>query len=378
MNNGSSHPSLVEFYRLHAISPVHQNIDDLAVHFSRRDSLYRLLGIPPALLAGRDVIEFGPGSGHNALFTAAQRPANYTLVDGNPRGVEETRALLDLHGLGGANVEVALSDFETYQSERAFDLVLAEGCLNFQRDPCALLRRVASFTRPGGILVVTAVTPVSIVPELVRRLIRNSVVAPDAPPAVQLPILRPLFAAHLAALPGATRPLDDWLLDQIVKPIWDTETLTLPDILNALGDGFEVYGGSPRFLTDFRWYKRLDGQERDFNSLALTCYRRRLATLLDHRFEPPPLAAGAALENACQALWDCVRAVEGPQRRPADSATQSLADIAALISNILPEAAAAIREGADVLLRRCDPLHLAHLPAFWGRGQQYVSLMRRS
>ena len=337
-----------------------------------------MLGIPPALLAGRDVIEFGPGSGHNALFTAALAPACYTLVDGNPRGVGETRALLNRHGLGGANVEVVQGDFETYRNERAFDLVLAEGCLNFQRDPCALLRRIASFTRPGGVLVVTAVTPVSIVPELIRRLIRDSVVAPDAPPAVQLPILRPLFAAHLAALPGATRSLDDWLLDQIVKPIWDTETLALPDILDALGDEFEAYGGSPHFLTDFRWYKRLDGPERDFNSLALTCYRRQLATLLDHRFEPPSFAMGAALENACQALWDCLRAVEGPSRRPIDVAAQCLMDIAALAFDTLPETAAAISEGVDVLLRRRDPLRLAHLPAFWGRGQQYVSLIRRS
>mgnify|MGYP006176012067 CR=1 FL=1 len=48
----------------------------------RRDSLYRVLGLPPSFVRGRSVIEFGPGSGHNALFTASLAPARYVLVDG--------------------------------------------------------------------------------------------------------------------------------------------------------------------------------------------------------------------------------------------------------------------------------------------------------
>lgn len=374
-------PSLVEFYRLHGISPVRQDIADLAGHFSRRDSLYRFLGIPPAFVAGLNVVEFGPGSGHNALFTASLQPAHYTLVDGNPRGVEETRALLETHGFLSPNIEIVQSDFETYRNAgRQFDLVLAEGCLNFQADPVALLQKIASVTRPGGVLVVTAVTPVSIVAELTRRLIRDSLVASDAPPEVQLPILRPVFGTHLAALPGVTRPLDDWLLDQIVKPIWNTRTLAFPDILNALGDDFEVHGGSPRFSTDFRWYKRLDGPERGFNALALACYRARLAALLDYRFEPEvmPPPRSAALDTACEALWRHTCMVEGPEQAPVAPAGDLLVQIASLVEGILPVTADALREGAGVLLGRHDPHRLTLFPALWGRGQQYVSLIRRS
>jgi len=35
-------------------------------------------------------MEVGPGSGHNAIYTALLKPASYTLVDGNPRSLAET------------------------------------------------------------------------------------------------------------------------------------------------------------------------------------------------------------------------------------------------------------------------------------------------
>ena len=63
--------SLLEFYRRHQISPVRQDIRDLGAHFGRRTALYRHLGILPAFLRGRTVLEVGPGSGFNSLHTAS-------------------------------------------------------------------------------------------------------------------------------------------------------------------------------------------------------------------------------------------------------------------------------------------------------------------
>jgi hypothetical protein len=87
----------VDFYRENAISPVGQDIADLRRHFERRDSLYRTMGIPSLLLRDRDVLEFGPGSGHNALHTATLGLRSYTLVDGNAVGLAEARRLFAAH-----------------------------------------------------------------------------------------------------------------------------------------------------------------------------------------------------------------------------------------------------------------------------------------
>src|SRR5690606_26053965 len=122
----------IDFYAGNGISPVAQDISDLSRHFRRRDSLYRFLGLPPAFLRGRSVLEFGPGSGHNALFTASLSPARYLLVDGNPKGLADTRRLLAEHRLAEP-CEVVPSLFEDFATNERFDLVLAEGLLSFQR-----------------------------------------------------------------------------------------------------------------------------------------------------------------------------------------------------------------------------------------------------
>src|ERR1700733_6641333 len=84
----------IDYYGANNISPVAQDISDLRKHFDRRDSLYRSLRIPPRYVRGRDVIEFGPGSGYNSIHTLGFGPRRYLLVDGNPRGVKDTQSLL--------------------------------------------------------------------------------------------------------------------------------------------------------------------------------------------------------------------------------------------------------------------------------------------
>ena len=87
-------PAFVGFYESNNISPVSQDISDLNRHFQRRESLFRSLGLVPTFVRGIKVLEFGPGSGHNALYTASLSPEQYELVDGNLKGAQETRERL--------------------------------------------------------------------------------------------------------------------------------------------------------------------------------------------------------------------------------------------------------------------------------------------
>ena len=48
-----------------------------------REGLFFSIGLPPSFLNGREIIEFGPGSGHYSVFNALQGPKHYTLVDGS-------------------------------------------------------------------------------------------------------------------------------------------------------------------------------------------------------------------------------------------------------------------------------------------------------
>ncbi len=140
--------SHAEFYSKYNISPVFQDIADQAKHFQRRESLFRSLGLVPAFVRGRSVLEFGPGSGHNALYTASLSPGQYELVDGNLKGVQETRERLT--SFSSAHIKVHHALFDEFQTDTKFDLVWAEGCLPHQSRPLPLLKHVASFVLKGG------------------------------------------------------------------------------------------------------------------------------------------------------------------------------------------------------------------------------------
>jgi SAM-dependent methyltransferase len=372
----------VDFYRNLGISPVAQDIADLDRHFRRRDSLYRFLGIPSLLVRDKAVIEFGPGSGHNALFTAALGPARYLLVDGNPIGVGETRANLARYRLAGHGVEVVESLFETFDSNERFDLVLAEGFLPHTATPTLLLRRLARFVRPGGILVITTVSPASVLFETIRRLMRSRTIAAGAPADAQLAVLRPLLGPHLATLAGMSRSVDDWLLDNVIQPMTHAALLTIPEAVATLADDFDVYGASPSFFTDFRWYKTVCDVERGFNQNVTEDYYRRLATFIDHRHEPPPHDGGygRSLEEACRDLWNLMNSCDSRGERLNDPAgvSRMLDRIARMLQPLLPETATALDEAAALFAGRIEAEQMKRFPAAWGRGQQYLSFIRRS
>lgn len=122
---GATSPELayLDFHWRYDISPVAQDICDIRAHFQRRDSLYRLLGIPLAFVAGRSAAEFGSGSDYDTLFTTSLRPARYLLVNGNPRGEVETRANLASVADSASDLEVMESRFEVFETEERFDLL---------------------------------------------------------------------------------------------------------------------------------------------------------------------------------------------------------------------------------------------------------------
>ena len=89
MNTSHSSYNLLDFYIKEGISPVYQDISNLNKHFQIRANLYRLLGLIPSFLKGKDIIEVGPGSGHNSIYTATLLPRTYELVEPNPVALKD-------------------------------------------------------------------------------------------------------------------------------------------------------------------------------------------------------------------------------------------------------------------------------------------------
>jgi hypothetical protein len=69
-----------------------------------------------------------------------------------------------------------------------------------------------------------------------------------------------------------SKPTKDWILDNIVQSLQDRCLLSISEAIACLDDTYEVYASSPKFLTDWRWYKDLVGNDQKFSELALLNY----------------------------------------------------------------------------------------------------------
>ncbi len=370
----------LDFYKENRISPVTQDISDLERHFARRGALYRHLGIPPGFLSGRRIIEFGVGSGYNALFTLSLDPAEYVLVDGNPTGLERARELLSPRPNFGKCrlVEALIEDFPV---DTCFDVVLCEAVIPFQNDPSGFARKVGAFARPGGLVVVTCVDPVSWVSEALRRVLVDFHLRPGMTVQQMVDCLLPVFRDHLASLKGMSRPHSDWILDNMIHPI-KGRLFSVQDAIEALEDSFDIYGSSPHFLTDWRWYKEI-GRDTGFNDLAIREYRRNLHNFLDHRFVFPALeeARGQELLERCQRI--CSSVMETGRGFSPDTVRKiadEVSEVARTVARFSPETAAALEDFVNGVFGFLSEGKVPPVPRFaplFGRGQSYLSFMRR-
>lgn len=295
--------SILAFYQQHDISPVRQDVTDLPAHFARRAALYRSLGLPPMAIRAKSVLEVGPGSGDNALYTLSLQPGRYVAIEPNPRGAAEMRARC------GAAVSVVETTIEAYLPHRAFDLVLCEGLLGLcGTDPAPLLEAAVRHVAVGGVLVLTCIDPISDHAEVLRRGYAQQLIDRTAPISEQVETLRPIFAPHLATLAGMTRSVDDWILDNLLNPASIGPTFSIPDACEALEGRFEVLGCSPRFLLDWRWYKATTPG----NAWAVQSYWEQAHNLLDYRTIEPPRTAllNRVLMDRCLARREAVRRFE--------------------------------------------------------------------
>lgn len=300
--SGNTPSPFLDYYIENGISPVTQDISDIQKHFRRREALYRHLGIPPSYVRGKNIIEFGFGNGHNALYTLRLNPGSYKMVDANPLAFDNTDTLLKEHGASGYVFEQCR--IEEYQDSRRYDLVLCEGVIPGQRTPESFTRKVAGLVAPGGILVITSLDATSFLSELLRRVIGCMLTRDCKSLDESVEKLLPVFSPHLATLKGMSRSHEQWIMDAIVQPLHG-RLFSIPEALDALSEEFDIYHSSPHFLSDWRWYKDIHAQDPGFNTLALTSYMENAHNFLDYRYQHPPGCAEAnkKITSCCNEIF---------------------------------------------------------------------------
>jgi ubiquinone/menaquinone biosynthesis C-methylase UbiE len=373
-----SEHAFVTFYSKHKISPVNQDLSDIKKHFQRRDSLFKSLGILPSLVSNSRIIEFGPGSGDNAVYTASLNPKKYVLVDGNQIGVEKTIKRLFKFG---ESVEVINKMFLEFGSSENFDIVWAEGCIPQQKTPITILKHLSTFTKKSGIFVCTTINSISWLSEIVRRLMYTIIETKSHINSIEtaLNTVRGYYLPHLVTLKNMSRFSDDWIIDNMIQPMHDRRLLSIPQVVSVLSDEFDVYASSPKFITDWRWYKNIIGENRNFNENALSSYYKTNLNLIDCRylFKPCSENFGKDLEEECSSVWNLMCQLQKGDSSRWQNIFDNLKRIAVMIKPHSDMTEKAIHESISYL-QEGVPYNkkLKYFPGWWGRGQQYLSLVR--
>ncbi|OGS68784.1 MAG: hypothetical protein A2Z87_09775 [Gallionellales bacterium GWA2_54_124] len=326
----------LEFYDAHGISPVHYVVGDTQQHFERRASLYRSLGVIPLSCRGARVLEVAVGSGQNSLYVASLMPESLTLVEPNPTAIREIRELYANTKVPHTKpllVEMTLQD---YMPEHPFDIVLCENWLGRVPHERALLRKLAGFLAPQGVMVVTTLTPTGFLPNLIRRALSVRYCDPRLPFADRTEQLVTMFAPHLATMSAMTRSATDWVQDNMMNPAYFDICLTIPDVLQEVGNGLNALGTNPSFSTDWRWFKALFGEGREFNRHMIGAYQAELHNFFDYQleFSQPDVELNCAIETSCLVFLDAVRDYESAALAGVNL-TECFSEVIACLTNII-------------------------------------------
>lgn len=379
----------LDYYESHTIIPVSQGHVPREVLTRQRVQLYLQLGVHPLCFRGSDVLEVGPGTGDNAEIVDSLGPSSLTLLDANPASVRALNRKIKGGLFREAATKVIATDFHDHaDSGTDFDIVLAEGCIPCQVDPHYSLRSIARYVRPpSGILVITCAEPLGLLAEICRRLLKPAFMSASSgsfDSAVDL--AAGYFGPDLRSLPGVTRTAHDWVVDQIFHPWPDRWHLSIDEALESLPD-FDFLGSSPSFVVDWRWYKQFGGDSANRSSSAISQWRRGRLSLIDFRVTPDqlPPTDESLPEEVRLLVIEFDRLVQESWRRDSYDDSEAIQSVISEVLSVfirepyLLGAYSALAEFQRELPRIMGGDLSGEIPLFrawWGRGQQYLSMIR--
>lgn len=377
--------SYVDFYEKLKISPVAQDITDEVKHIRRRDALYRMLGIPPGWISGKDVIEFGPRSGFNSIHTASHLPNSYTLVEGNTYGIDAMQKLFREKSIEVS--EIIHSRFENHVSSKKYDLVLCEGALPWQPNPQALLKHIAEFSKINGLVVITCIDSVCCLADLLIRLVCKKLVSKISSQDEKIEVLLEAMSPYLLSLKSMSRPHKDWILDNVIQPFEGRNLLSIPDAIATLKSNYSAYASSPHLVCDWSWYKSIvEDPSEYFNHLYEDTYWEYLHCFIDYQSKPEKgcKATNKKLHEHTHAIFQIV-ANSGETEEILTVSSEKvrihLLEIAKVISGYKMETENKILGFASLLAQpnlSIQSFQWGDALGYFGRGQPYISFLRHS
>lgn len=364
----------LDFYEKHSVIPTKLEIADERKFFKQRDFLLETLGIPTHFLKGSNILELGPGTGQKAAHLLSLNPSSYTAIDNNPASISATKEVIARSGYKGVS-RVINSDFLDYKGKDKYDLIIAELVIPTQLEPIRFLHQLIDHLVPGGLLIFTCMDPISLLSETLRSSIVKDLKLVDDNLQHSANRIVHFFSEDLDLLPGMNRRRSDWAIDQIIKPPVGP-ILDLPSGLESLSKVAIFHGSSPRFTEDYRWYKSPEISVDNLSKIAIQNYWEKCHNFLDFR---TTIDAAKAEEN--KLLFDLCRDVYfAVHERKWDLISRKVVETRCEeIKNLISSTLSSTTDSLDSFLLYWFSGHSKDLKEFkpwWGRGTQYVSVVK--
>lgn len=241
----------------------------------------------------------------------------------------------------------------------------------------------------GGVVVTTTVSATSLFADICRQSLKPFFVKLTNDFWSQVNQMVQFFSEDLKMLTGMSRYPKDWITETIMQDWWgERPWFTIEDTITALKDDFIFHGSSPNFFQDLRWYKSIQEDDYGFNSSAIQQYKKLIPFLLDHRNTPQnclqlDLVKGAELEYCCEMAYTLSHKIRVTGNLEYFKGYLDIInEIIELIRHAMPQTADSLSDYSKVISQLCAgkiellEANLGKFKGFFGRGQQYVSMVK--
>ena len=370
------------FYNSIDSYPFKRDIDNIDLHFKQRSLLLRNLGVVPKFLEGKRVLEIGGGYGENALFLLAQKPSSMTLMEISNECLLSSKDLLDEFKFSheiNTKIDYLCVDFKEYKRKKLYDFVVFEGVIPFEPDPSYLLHQTVQHVSNGGVVSITCIDPVSLFPEVLRRLVSILLAPVECQLEDRVDILLPIFKSHLSTLSGMSRDPKDWVIDQMIHP-WSGKSFSILEAAKVISDKFEILGSSPQFFNDWSWFREVENA-RSISSIEEQYYSN-LHNFIDYRFfhSVQPVKQNKLLLALCNRVLKRVRKMEsGFCDLDVIEIRKDIVEVCEILSTYATDTADDLQDfilAFDSIYAHKKPVDFRGFASLFGRGQQYVSFIK--
>tara|TARA_B100000959_G_scaffold182117_1_gene190413 strand:- start:4470 stop:5630 length:1161 start_codon:yes stop_codon:yes gene_type:complete len=373
----------LEFYMEYGISPVRQNIDDIQKHLERRSSLYRKIGAPSILFKDKNVLEVGPGSGHNSLYVASCKPGRYDLLEPNKTaqmGIKELYSTIKLDLIKPNLIKQKLEDFST---DIEYDIVICEAWLGVSAHEREMMKKLGELVSQGGILITTIASPLGSVSNGIRRVLSWDIVRNIDNINKKQKILLDAYSAHLDTMNDMSRVYEDWVIDTLINPGFLTMCPQPDMFIDDIGGKFDIYESFPKFYNDWRWYKSLYGKNKLFNEQFLNSYHRNIHNFFDYRNCHTQISKELGREIEVESfnfISQIARKEDNNDAIIDDKIFNSIQNIGLFMSNINDYWINSFKEVADLMesksITKNDISKMKYFHKLFGRELIYVSAIK--